>query len=62
MGDATLRTPASPDGFRAGDGPPRAVSAVLLRCGGAPAPLDVLLDRDAHESRDDASAGDERAT
>jgi hypothetical protein len=41
---------------------PRAVSTALLRCGGAPAPLDVLLERDAEERRDDASSGDERAT
>ena len=41
---------------------PRAVSTALLRCGAAPAPLDVLLERDAEERRDDASSGDERAT
>jgi len=41
---------------------PRAVSAALLRCGGAPVPLDVLLERNAEESRDNASAGDKRAT
>ena len=41
---------------------PRAVSAGLLRCEGAPAPLDVLLERHAEERRDDASAGHKRAT
>jgi hypothetical protein len=40
---------------------PRAVSAAIA-ARGAPAPLDVLLERDAEESRDNASAGDERAT
>ena len=41
---------------------PRAVSTALLRgAGGAPAPLDVLLDRYPHECRDYASSGDERA-
>jgi hypothetical protein len=34
----------------------------VLRRGGAPAPVDVLLERHAEESRDDARAGDERAT
>lgn len=63
MGDATLRTPASPDGFRNGDGPPSGrFGRPVARCGGAPAPLDVLLERDAEERRDDASSGDERAT
>jgi hypothetical protein len=40
----------------------RAVSAALLGCGGAPTPLYVLLERNAEESRDDASTGDKRAT
>jgi hypothetical protein len=62
MGDATLRTPESPDGFRVGDGPPSGCfDRSVARCGGAPAPLDVLLDRYPHECRDDASSGDERA-
>ena len=41
---------------------PRAVSAALLRCEGAPAPSGLLLERNAEESRDDARASDERAT
>ena len=47
--------------FALGTARPRAVSAALLRCGGAPAPLEVLLERHAEESRNDACAGDERA-
>ena len=41
---------------------PRAVSDRSIAVRGAPAPLDVLLERDAEERRDDASSGDERAT
>jgi hypothetical protein len=62
MGRRYMRTSESPDGFALETARPGAVSAALFRCGGAPAPWDVLLERDAQESRDDASAGDERAT
>ena len=56
-----MRTPESPDGFRVGDGPPSGrFAAIAVR--GRTAPLDVLLERHAEESRDDASAGDKRAT
>ena len=43
---------------------PRAVRCAdaILRRGGALTPLDGLLERYAEERRDDASAGDERAT
>jgi hypothetical protein len=41
---------------------PQAVSAAPLRCGGAPASFGLLLERDAEERRDDASASDKRAT
>ena len=41
---------------------PRAALAALLRCGGTPAPFDVLLERHAKERGDDATAGDKCAT
>ena len=42
--------------MKLGTARPQAVSGALLRCGGAPAPLDVLLERSAEERRDDAGA------
>jgi hypothetical protein len=40
---------------------PRAILVITVGRGGAPAPLDVLLERDAKECHDDASAGDKGA-
>jgi hypothetical protein len=65
MSDATYGRRNRQMEFRVGDletARPRAVLAAVLRCGGAPAPLDVLLQCYAEESRDYASAGYERAT
>ena len=41
---------------------PRAVSAALFAVRGHTGSIGLLLERDAEESRDDASAGDKRAT
>jgi len=48
--------------FALGTARPRAVSAALLRCGGATSSIGLLLERNAEERRDDASTGDKRAT
>jgi hypothetical protein len=62
MGDATYGIRNRQMEFLLRDGPPSRRSTVVLRCGGAPTPLDVLLERYPHEGRDDARSGDERAT
>jgi hypothetical protein len=62
MGDATCRRRNGQMEFRLGDGPPSGrFRPLYCGAGGAPAPLDVLLERYAEEGRDDASAGQERA-
>ena len=61
MGDVTCGCPNAQMEFRLETARPRAALAALWRCGGAPAPSDVLLERHAKECGDDATAGDKCA-
>ncbi len=52
----------SPDGFRVGDGPPSGRFGRSIAVRGRTGSIGLLLTRNAEERRDDASAGDKRAT
>jgi hypothetical protein len=62
MGDATYGCRNRQTEFVLGHGRPPGRFNSSTRCGGAPIPSNVLLERYPHERRDDARSGDERAT